>query len=479
MSHLHLAWGRNVMARMLESRPRPTGGMFSPGKENLDPRVFGEGEKVRPELREAILATLDGFWRPRYGDWTQWAKVFLAGSAASYWWDSDHDLDVLIGIDKDALDQARPQNVGVSELDVCQHFDKEFKEELDLQTKSFTGGFEATFFCNADSYNIANLHPYAAYDLTVDGWVVHPPEVPRSWGPDDFPDAMWQEANRIADQIESILRRPEPERTLEGVELFGYLHTLRQRSYGPNGKGWMDYGNFLWQALSQWHILQPLWRLNHATQATAVTSSDESAWSHSTHGGSRPTDGAGERVAVHSLQPGRGDVEGRSGPGDEGGSVSQLDRLVHPEKTAARTTMYHVSSSKNHVSIMEYGLDGSKNPRGGYVWTGDVRGQYLFGSLGTAKRAAIRDFIDPYVYEVDVTGLAVEVDARMPDAFVVRESISPDRVRLVGRKINSPYGEKIIPVAVTTSCAHTSIHGVEPRSAAGADVPHDMQARPR
>lgn len=271
MNHLREQW-RNRIAVALESRPRPTKGMFSRGRADLDPRFF-EGDKLKAEVRDRALDALDGFWGPRYGDWRQWARVYLAGSGASHWWDSDADLDILIGINKSALDKARPQNVGVSETDVVARLNHDFKNFLDPETATADFGGSAvaiTFFVNPGSYDIREIVPYAAFDITGNQWVVRPPDLPEGWGPDSFPASMWQEANEIADEAERILSRPEPERTMRAVAFFDQLHELRRRSYAPGGRGWMDTGNFMWQALSQWGILPKLYKLKHP-EKTAIT----------------------------------------------------------------------------------------------------------------------------------------------------------------------------------------------------------------
>jgi hypothetical protein len=246
----------------------PDKGMFTRGKDILDPRIF-EGDRMKAMVRDAVLSTLAGFWNPRYPNWHQWANVYLAGSAASYWWDSDTDLDILIGIDIEGLRQDRPQNVGVSEADICAHLDHELKTELDPLTTSFLGQFIATFFVNPSSYDIREIQPYAAYDITSDSWAVHPPLLPPDWGPRYFPESWWHEVLDLSERIEDIMEMPEPERTQLGVALFDDLHTERNKAYSPLGRGWTDWGNFAWQALSQLHQLQRLYRLKHPELVTA------------------------------------------------------------------------------------------------------------------------------------------------------------------------------------------------------------------
>ncbi len=113
-------------------------------------------------------------------------------------------------------------------------------------------------------------------------------------------------------------------------------------------------------------------------------------------------------------------------------SGEYIAKTAMAERTSAQQVMYHVSPQENHESIMAHGLDAARNPRGGYIWTGDVQGQYLFGNKGSAVQAAKRDFTKAHVYAVDVSGLAVERDPRMPDAHVVKELVGPERIALHG-----------------------------------------------
>ncbi len=97
----------------------------------------------------------------------------------------------------------------------------------------------------------------------------------------------------------------------------------------------------------------------------------------------------------------------------------------------AANVLYHVSPIANHESIMTHGLDSMRKVKGGYTWTGDVQGQYLFDK-STAERAAKRDFTKSHIYAVDTSGLNVERDPRMPGAHVVRDPIEPNRIGLHG-----------------------------------------------
>lgn len=246
---------------------RPTRGMFEPGRPTLDPRVF-DGDRMHPEIRQSVLAALDGFWRPRYGNWAYWAKPYLAGSGASHWWDSDADMDILVGVDLDRLRKVRPKNQDVSDDDIVAHLDHELKEELDPQTVSLNG-FTTTYFVNAGSYDIRAIKPYAAYDLVADDWVVHPPVLPPDWGPHYIPDDVWRQCEQQAREAEAVLALLDPaSRHQACVALFDHWHSWRHLAYTEHGKGWLDTGNINWQFLSQRpdRLLQRLYAIKHEAQ---------------------------------------------------------------------------------------------------------------------------------------------------------------------------------------------------------------------
>jgi hypothetical protein len=238
--------------------PMPTGGMFGPGQETLDARLF-DGEHFRPEVRQGIMDRLDAFWSPRYDGWREWARVYVAGSGASYWWDSDRDLDVLIGVDPAKFQRDNPKYENLDETQIADMLDVELKGDLDPTTTDFRG-MELTFYVNPASYDITVIHPYAAYDLTHDAWAVRPWRPPTSWGPQWFPERFWDEARRENERCRALLEAGDAAAiTAE----FDRLHELRRGAYKFWGGGFLDYGNFLWQALSAWGTLHDMYVVKH------------------------------------------------------------------------------------------------------------------------------------------------------------------------------------------------------------------------
>lgn len=255
---------------------RPTKGMYAYGKDNLDPRVFTADQQMRPDVRAYILTSLDNYWTPMFGHWQDWAKVYLAGSGASYWWDSDSDLDMMVGVDLDRLRAARPANVEVPDEQIYQHLNKTL---MDLRP-SMAGyqpdpgdrPMDVTYFVNPGAYDVTSIHPYAAYDITEDHWVVKPPVLPKNWGPDMIPDSTWRRCEQVAREAQYTLSLPEPERTIEGIRLFDWVHEGRRDAYSAYGGGWLDPGQVIYQYLEQRPdgLLRKLYLCKHPEAATAA-----------------------------------------------------------------------------------------------------------------------------------------------------------------------------------------------------------------
>ena len=244
----------------------PTKRLFGP-TQGLDVRLF-DGEKLKPDVREYILSTLDKFWAPQFGhDWKDWAIVYFAGSEASEWTSDalvgNNDFDVLIGVDYDAMRRAVPSMAQLDNQQITNALNLNLRV-LDAQTDEAMipiegkeeGPFSNTWYVNANSYDIRNIKPYAAYDVTHDRWAVKPPHLPK-WDISKFPEgpALVREAEAVAAQVRAILEMPEPYRTQQGFTLWQRLHGDRSRAFGPQGEGWYDPGN----VIEKWLDQEGLW----------------------------------------------------------------------------------------------------------------------------------------------------------------------------------------------------------------------------
>ncbi|MFE0490148.1 GNAT family N-acetyltransferase [Streptomyces griseoaurantiacus] len=236
----------------------PRDHFFAPGEKGLDPRLFDENERMHPEVRQHILGLLDSFWAPKYGDsWQSWARVYLAGSEASHWY-GNNDLDVLIGINHEALNHHVDAFCGEPDKVVDDKLTDELRHGLNDDARMLpgpdgkeTGPWESTFFVNPDSYDIRDIKPYAAYDITADEWAVKPVEVPNDFGPEKLPESTWDVFEAIQKLIKAIRELPEGVREREGSALYDYLHADRHSAFGPDGTGLYDPANSVWKALDK------------------------------------------------------------------------------------------------------------------------------------------------------------------------------------------------------------------------------------
>lgn len=266
------------------AHPLPTSRVFGP-TYGLDHRLF-TGEKLKPEVRTAVMARLGPVIEPVLGDdWQRYTKVYLAGSEASEWTsatlEGNGDFDTLIGVDYDHL-KGEP-GVPVADLDdqdITDALNKVLREGYNASPwkAPFGGDWDLTGYCNAGSYDIRKIKPYAAYNITDDEWSVRPPHLP-DWSIDKLPEGgqnLLAEAEGYAAVIEAISQMPEPFRTQQGKALWHHLHTDRGRAFSDNGEGWLDPGNLIEKALVEWGLWDKLveWQYGKKT-AVMDPSSDE------------------------------------------------------------------------------------------------------------------------------------------------------------------------------------------------------------
>lgn len=258
---------------------------FAPGEKGLDERLF-DGDRMRPEVRRHILSLINSFWAPRYGDsWQSWARVYLAGSEASHFY-GNSDLDVLIGVDYDALHQHVDAFTGEPDAVIDEKLTNELRERLNDDARMLpgpdgkeTGPWESTWYVNPGSYDIRELKPYAAYDITRDEWAVKPVEVPEDFGPEKLPESTWDVFDALQKLIKAIAELPDSIREREGAALYDYLHADRHSAFGPEGSGLYDPANAVWKALDKapGKPLQQLIDWKHAHDGNAATDLETAA----------------------------------------------------------------------------------------------------------------------------------------------------------------------------------------------------------
>lgn len=259
----------------------------------LDHRLF-DGDQLRPDVTSYVLGTLDGFLRPLYGaGWQRWMRVYLAGSEASEWTsetlEGNNDFDILVGVHYDRARADVRVFRGASDQEITDALNRQFREHLIPRTDPVmitingqqTGPWSNTWYCNPGSWNIVDIKPYAAYDITNHEWAVRPPHLP-DWGIERFPEghALVEMGEAYEKLIAAIFDLPEPIRTQYGNALWTFLHSDRARAFGPQGEGWWDPGNVMEKWLDQKGVWADLWAIHHRADEDPSTLLAPANWSN-------------------------------------------------------------------------------------------------------------------------------------------------------------------------------------------------------
>lgn len=255
---------------------------FGPGKPGLDPRLF-DGDHLKAAWRTQFLDLAARAFK-RWPDWARWSRVYLAGSQASHWY-GNNDLDLLIGVDYDKFrdGRARDERAGMSDaaideiLNAAAHELCDPARYFDIDGKR-RGPFDSTLYVNHDAYDIRDIKPYAAYDVSLDRWAVEPVEVPDDFGPDKLPSADFLYARSLADQVKALKKLPAEQAQGLGSALYDQLHGQRHEAFTGTGQGLYDPRNIAWKYLDQ-HPEHPMEQLVNwkraAGQPMTITSAFE------------------------------------------------------------------------------------------------------------------------------------------------------------------------------------------------------------
>jgi hypothetical protein len=243
----------------------PTSYFSTPAPE-LDPTLF-EGRQIRSWVRQGINHLLMDFLKLKYRHPELWAQPWLAGSAVSYQWQaarSPGDLDCLIGVDYIQFRKANPEFKGLTEKEISEQMNEEFRADLQPQTENWNG-FELTFYVNPGATDIRTIKPYAAYDLKYDEWTVHPDPQQVAVVNEEWErvvkadkDSAKQTHTRFTQAVQDLKqahndpnKRNAEARLMAAHDqanaLFTEIHGNRSSAFGSFGEGYRDFNNYRWQ----------------------------------------------------------------------------------------------------------------------------------------------------------------------------------------------------------------------------------------
>jgi len=267
-----------AQATPVEVEPSDTSYFSSPGA-GLDPRLFRDG-KLIPSVRSSILRILLEHLRTHYYSPENYLTIWLAGSGVSYQWTAARhpaDLDCLIGVNYLLFRQSNPEYKALSDKQIADMFNEDFRNDLHPLTKNFLDTYELTFYVNIAS-DIRSIKPYSAYSLTTDDWTVSPevkaPAHNKLWDQRVSRDtsmvtdilSRYSAALNAISQSTTDNARRNAEATLklaveQGSALFDEIHKGRTTAFSQYGGGYSDIGNYRWQAGKQAGTVQALRKL--------------------------------------------------------------------------------------------------------------------------------------------------------------------------------------------------------------------------
>lgn len=251
---------------------------FSAPEETLDPSLF-DGVHLRPWVRNNILSVLNTHLASFYENPQKWAHAWLAGSGVSYQWSAQRvpaDLDCLVGIDYITFRSENPSFRGMSDVEISDMINDEFREHLYPSTANWQNKYELTFYVNPGATDITAINPYAAYDLNQDTWTVVPdrgrgPLFSRAWQEkaDVDLELSKQIVSRYSTYLTALQGASNPAHRLNAEsgmkltltharDLYDEIHRGRKAAFSPAGAGYADFNNWRWQTAKQNGVISAL-----------------------------------------------------------------------------------------------------------------------------------------------------------------------------------------------------------------------------
>lgn len=279
------------------SKARGASGYFSAPSDSHDPNLFND-DVLKHEVRFHIINTLE-HWLESQGlnSPSQWLNTWITGSGITSQWDADRgngDLDVMYSAKPDEFRQANPDLAYYTNEMLADRFNGEAYSTLwsqEAHTVFGTREYEVTYYwITTDS--IEGIHPYAAYDVRLDRWVVHPPvlpEDPRTLYPADWfrtADHDRTAAYAIADTYNNAVgdlgqfstyspRYTDAQAAMaraitQASQMFSEIHGDRHNAFSAQGQGYGDWYNFRWQRSKETGVIDILQHVANAGKVSNI-----------------------------------------------------------------------------------------------------------------------------------------------------------------------------------------------------------------
>jgi hypothetical protein len=137
-------------------------------RKQLNPKIWGEDEKLKPEIRKHLLMIADDFFETLEIPWVDLEDVTLTGSLANYNWSRFSDVDLHLIIPFEDVDD----NLELA-TEYLQAKKSLWNEKHDIKIK----GYDVEIYPqNAEEEHVST----GVYSVLWDGWLVKPQKGPKS-----------------------------------------------------------------------------------------------------------------------------------------------------------------------------------------------------------------------------------------------------------------------------------------------------------
>jgi hypothetical protein len=250
---------------------------FSQPSKDLDPTLF-EGTTMHSDIRTIVIGLLFEVLNRNFAKPEEWAFAWLAGSGVSYQWESARtpaDLDCLVGVEYVRFRNDNPEYMGLSDSEIASLVNEVFSEQLNPTSVGFLGKYDLTYYVNNQT-QVADLKPYAAYNLFSDSWSVPPKSDQKAPSRPAWDHAVTRDRDTVQELIgryskaltdvqgaTNTAHRVNAERQLNLVleqaeALYEEVHKGRKLAFSPTGEGYEDWHNYRWQAGKQGGTIEAL-----------------------------------------------------------------------------------------------------------------------------------------------------------------------------------------------------------------------------
>lgn len=264
-----------------------TSSYFAPVEEQLDPDLF-DGTRLKTRVRLDLMSAYDSFLDRIVSGRDQWLRGWVAGSAVTYQWRGNDDLDVLLGLNGIPFRQANPSYNQMSDKEIASHLNERMRLELWPQLNGYLNRFEVTTYINPGAWDIRAISPRAAYSLEQDTFDVPPSQMAPQTQPEwtTVAGVYAQRAQTIAERYSQALTdlryatnpaaRINAERRFnmaveQAVGMFEAVHAGRRTAFSPLGGGYNSLEEMVWKSGKQqgWlHALRKIREYHQASQAS-------------------------------------------------------------------------------------------------------------------------------------------------------------------------------------------------------------------